>query len=73
MRTVRIQWVVPTVHVHVTAICIVLLVLFLCKNAAFGQEHTQIVRKQVQWHPATTTWYGSANGDGSNGILPHSS
>eukprot|EP00253_Pinus_taeda_P010105 PITA_10105 len=67
MRTVRVQWVVAKVHVDVTATCIVLLVLFLCKKAAFGQEHTQIVRKQVQWHPATATWYGSANGDGSDG------
>jgi hypothetical protein len=67
MQKARLQWVVPNVRVDVTATCIVLLVLFACKEAAFGQEHTELVGKEVQWHPATTTWYGSLDGDGSDG------
>lgn len=66
--TFRFQWpLVPNVCVSVTAFCCALLLVFLCKEAVLGLEHTELNRDDFQWRPATATWYGSPDGDGSDG------
>jgi len=69
MQMVSLQWpLVPNVCVDVTATCFVLLLLCSFRElAAFGLEHTELDRDDLQWHPATATWYGSPGGDGSDG------
>jgi len=43
-------------------------VLLKCFLVVFGQQyHTHHDVADLHWKPATATWYGSPDGDGSNG------
>jgi hypothetical protein len=42
--------------------------LLKCFLVVFGQQyHTHHDVADLHWKPATATWYGSPDGDGSNG------
>lgn len=51
--------------------CSALLVSILSAALLFGVGEAGAVHKVVdpEWHQATATWYGSAEGDGSDGKL----
>jgi len=71
MRTVSLQWprLVSNVCVDVLATCFVLLLLFSCKESAVALDHTELRGNAMEWRSAIATWYGSPDGDGSDGIL----
>jgi hypothetical protein len=53
-----------------SAACAVLLASLVCAACLFGSGEASGAAHRVvdpEWHPATATWYGSAEGDGSDG------
>jgi hypothetical protein len=38
--------------------------VFLCVKVILALEE-----EELEWHPATATWYGSPDGDGSDGTI----
>jgi len=54
----------------------VLLASLVCAAGLFGAGEASGAAHRVvdpEWHPATATWYGSAEGDGSDGETSHAS